>query len=473
LVAATLPDGEIARSISGYLGYVVIGTDKGVRFSVADGDGNLTLGALIPTTEPVYCAEGQDRFVWYGLSQFPNNAPYGGLGRMDLSAFTGDLTPAYATDINSPSTGAVQAITTYTTAASAPSELVTNTGFEVNTSGWSATPFGYSGSTTLVRSTALARTGSASGLVTWPAGVAGSAAVQYSLSGTTVGRTYRAIIWVDLLTSPPVQLADLFGGFYEVATTSTITGTWQQLAVTFVATGTSHFIGVKTAADTVGGETLHIDDLSVKEVTDTGALTVYTQSGYGVSTSTSLLASSGSLTTGRISYGIPDQKTPLKVMVSYDPLPDGTSVDVYLSSDALGFQLLGTDSTTGSTGATYTPTTTPAGDFEIQVAFRDGDVNIQRITLMADPIPDRTEFIKVPLQLASSVTNGSGEQAFDVAAAYDALMALWRSREVVAYAEGDKSWSVVVDDYQWVPSVPTTKPGYWQGTMLLTLKSVS
>jgi hypothetical protein len=109
--AAELPDGEIARSMQGYLGYMVIGTDKGVRFAVADNDGNLTLGSLIATTSPVLCAEGQDRFVWYGLTNY--DATSTGLGRLDLQNFTSDLTPAYASDLMATVQGSVQSAVTY------------------------------------------------------------------------------------------------------------------------------------------------------------------------------------------------------------------------------------------------------------------------------------------------------------------------------------------------------------------------
>ena len=114
VVAGTLPDGEIGASIGSYLGYVFIGTDKGVRMATPNGaQGDLTLGALIPTTQTVYGFEGQDRFVWAtassidptptgetaGHDDFPTN-PVCGLYRADLSTFTvTESTPAYATDI--------------------------------------------------------------------------------------------------------------------------------------------------------------------------------------------------------------------------------------------------------------------------------------------------------------------------------------------------------------------------------------
>ncbi len=130
IVAATLPDGEIGYSIGSYLGFVFIGTNKGVRMAAADANGDLTLGALLPTTSPVRCFEGQDRFVWYGNSSidaayptldspdldaiFPPN-PVVGLGRMDLTSFTvTEITPAYATDlVSSEVTGETRAVVSF------------------------------------------------------------------------------------------------------------------------------------------------------------------------------------------------------------------------------------------------------------------------------------------------------------------------------------------------------------------------
>ena len=111
IVAATLPDGEIGYTIDQYLGFILIGTSKGIRIATPNNtNGDLTLGPIIPADAPVRCFEGQDRFVWYGVSSmdgaysldtenFPS-APVSGLGRLDLSVTTTSaLTPAYANDI--------------------------------------------------------------------------------------------------------------------------------------------------------------------------------------------------------------------------------------------------------------------------------------------------------------------------------------------------------------------------------------
>ena len=57
-----------------------------------------------------YCFEGQDRFVWFGASNYDNKS---GLFRLDLTAFTSTLTPAYASDLMGPASGTVRSVATF------------------------------------------------------------------------------------------------------------------------------------------------------------------------------------------------------------------------------------------------------------------------------------------------------------------------------------------------------------------------
>lgn len=111
VVAGELPDGEIVRAIQGYLGYILLGTDIGVRFCSVDGEGNLLVGSLIRTTSPVTSFEPQDRFVWFSMSNYDGASS--GLGRMDLTVFTSPLTPAYASDLMATGQGTVSSIATF------------------------------------------------------------------------------------------------------------------------------------------------------------------------------------------------------------------------------------------------------------------------------------------------------------------------------------------------------------------------
>jgi hypothetical protein len=97
IVAGELPDDEKVLHLDAYLGYLIIGTNKGVRFANTDANGYVTIGGLIETGQPVYCSEGQDRFVWFGWGNYDDVSS--GLGRMDLAEFTATLTPAYASDL--------------------------------------------------------------------------------------------------------------------------------------------------------------------------------------------------------------------------------------------------------------------------------------------------------------------------------------------------------------------------------------
>lgn len=97
IVCGELPDGELVKHLGSYLGYLIIGTSKGVRFANTDANGYVTIGGLIETGQPVFCSEGQDRFVWFGWGNYDSVSS--GLGRMDLAEFTATLTPAYASDL--------------------------------------------------------------------------------------------------------------------------------------------------------------------------------------------------------------------------------------------------------------------------------------------------------------------------------------------------------------------------------------
>lgn len=111
VVATTLPDGEIVRGMVGYLGFLLVGTDKGLRFASLAADGNIdTLGALIPISAGVRVLEPQDRFCWFGWTSY--DATSSGLGRVDLRTFN-DSTPAYASDLMASSLGTVSAVATF------------------------------------------------------------------------------------------------------------------------------------------------------------------------------------------------------------------------------------------------------------------------------------------------------------------------------------------------------------------------
>ena len=100
IVAAEFPPGEIVEKLFYYLGYMMIGTSKGMRVSVVnDQDGSISYGPLIvETTQPVYDFAARDRFVWCASGIGSLDA---GLIRIDLGqGIEGEqLRFAYANDL--------------------------------------------------------------------------------------------------------------------------------------------------------------------------------------------------------------------------------------------------------------------------------------------------------------------------------------------------------------------------------------
>jgi len=97
VVALDLPTGETVETIHGYLGFILIGTNKGIRYATADNSGSLTVGALIPTAGTVRTIATDGRYAWFGWSAYETGVT--GLGRLDLAEFTAPNTPAYASDL--------------------------------------------------------------------------------------------------------------------------------------------------------------------------------------------------------------------------------------------------------------------------------------------------------------------------------------------------------------------------------------
>jgi hypothetical protein len=110
-VALELPAGETITSLHGYLGFVLIGTNKGLRFCSTDGQNNLVTGQLIPATTDVLDFATDEKYAWFTYTNYDGSS--GGLGRLDLSTFTAANTPAYATDLMCASANAIKGCVSY------------------------------------------------------------------------------------------------------------------------------------------------------------------------------------------------------------------------------------------------------------------------------------------------------------------------------------------------------------------------
>jgi len=100
ITAAELPTGERVFDIYYYLGYMAIGTDKGIRIAVVSDDGSINYGPLVvETTQPVYDFAARDSYLWCasGVDGEP------GVIRINLGLrFGNDLLFAYTNDLYKP-----------------------------------------------------------------------------------------------------------------------------------------------------------------------------------------------------------------------------------------------------------------------------------------------------------------------------------------------------------------------------------
>ena len=97
ITAAEMPVGEIIHKIYYYLGYMMIGTSKGIRAAiVSDQDGSINYGPLIvETTQPCYDFAASNHYIWCATGV--DGAP--GVIRIDLSNEIEPLRFAYANDL--------------------------------------------------------------------------------------------------------------------------------------------------------------------------------------------------------------------------------------------------------------------------------------------------------------------------------------------------------------------------------------
>lgn len=96
VVVAEMPRGEIVWSIDAYLGYMAIGTSRGVRIAQLLDNGGVVYGPLLfQTSQPVYQFAAQDKFVWAACGVGTDV----GLVRIDLSQQYETLRFAYANDL--------------------------------------------------------------------------------------------------------------------------------------------------------------------------------------------------------------------------------------------------------------------------------------------------------------------------------------------------------------------------------------
>ena len=101
VVSAEMPSGETVHKIHYYLGWVMIGTNKGIRVASVESDGSLVYGPLIvETLQPCYDFAARDHFVWCATGTNVSGTLEPGVIRVDLGQEIENLRFAWANDLS-------------------------------------------------------------------------------------------------------------------------------------------------------------------------------------------------------------------------------------------------------------------------------------------------------------------------------------------------------------------------------------
>ena len=207
-------------------------------------------------------------------------------------------------------------------------------------------------------------------------------------------------------------------------------------------------------------------------ITTPGGKRAFVVTGVGLVSESSLLVTSGWLTSGQIGYGVPDVKVALRVSLKHLALPSGGSVIVEVSGDQGAWAYVGTSDTPGTTstsGQMRIPEIA-AQLYETKVTLVGG-ATLERLNFMAYPASARGKTILAPLLLSEIViTESGGEEWMDTKARFEELESLVGSRRLISYQELSATYSVFVERVLFQRISVTSDRNWWNGTAVVEMK---
>lgn len=201
---------------------------------------------------------------------------------------------------------------------------------------------------------------------------------------------------------------------------------------------------------------------------------VFTVKGKGVYTAASTYVPSGNIYSGYISFRIPDQK--ILVAYSVDTTSATSSVGASINQDDENTYSLGIVS--GTTNLFSVPQVYGElfeTDLTLYATVSDTvGTTLRRATLQAFPAITAGKNIITALRFWDELETRAGRRGFYVYQELAFLEGLRQAQTVVTYQEGTNTWSVVVDDIDFVEYEPSALPaGGFQGICMVTLKTAS
>jgi hypothetical protein len=177
---------------------------------------------------------------------------YAGLGSTNPSWAIGDTLDVDAVLVEQTAT-----LGSYFDGATSDVNLLTNSSFETDTAGYTT-----GANVTLVRSTASAYVGNASGLMTALVTSGSGTTVDRSYT-TTVGQVYTASAWMKS-ASGARQINITSSGTVQSSSLLTSNSTWQRVYVTVVAVSTTTTFNIRMATAGAIGDAIYIDAVQLE-----------------------------------------------------------------------------------------------------------------------------------------------------------------------------------------------------------------
>ena len=222
----------------------------------------------------------------------------------------------------------------------------------------------------------------------------------------------------------------------------------------------------------------------VRSVVTVGGLTsgtgrrVFSVDGKGVYIEDDVLVAQGWLEQGVFTYNSTDKKMGLYAQVFHEPLIGSVEVEVAVDTDTGLFLPIGHNTADGTVGMGNMPFQKSFNSIELRYRmFRDATdraagPRITRSEFRAINIPGRATEWHIPLLVFEEINWNNATHGRDVVSDYDYLMDLIRTRRQFVYREGDRTWNLHANDFQWTPDHLTSDRKTYQGTYLLIAREI-
>jgi hypothetical protein len=188
------------------------------------------------------------------------------------------------------------------------------------------------------------------------------------------------------------------------------------------------------------------------------------------------------LETGWFSWNIADPKIVTKVDVRADPIVSPDAVEVLVRFDEgngynTTFQPCSYAANVGESFLRYQPPQKSSFRSEFRIELSSGgniaeQATVRRFNARAFITPPRSQVIRLPILLHHRINVDGLELDQDVQFELLTLRSLVASPRIVRYQEGFESFFVVVEDLLWIPRHERVQPGYWDGTAVVTLRTI-